>query len=68
MAATKKTLVIRNGTLIDGSGKAAGPQRRHRHRGQPHQERRRAAAATFSSKTAATSRCSTPAANGSCPA
>ena len=43
-ASSKKTLVIRNGTLIDGSGKAGLPHRCDRHRGQPDQERRRAAA------------------------
>ena len=44
MSAAKKTLVIRNGTPIDGSGKTVRAQRRHRGRGQSHQERRRVAA------------------------
>ena len=39
-----KLLVIRNGTLIDGSGDAAAEERRARHRRQPHPQHRAAAA------------------------
>ena len=63
--ADKKTLVIRNGTLIDGSGQAAARNDAIVIEG----NRIKSVGAlprTSSWKTAATSRCSTPAANGSC--